>query len=303
MKSIKKAVIPAAGLGTRFFPATKAVPKEMLPIVDRPIILHVIEEAVNAGIEDIVLVQGRGKVAIEDFFDVSYELEDKLIKDGKESLLNSIRTIRAKANIISVRQKVAMGLGHAVYCSKSVIGDSPFAVLLGDEISSLSGVQENTTMALKKFYEETERSVTAVMKVKPENVHKYGVIDFNLDELNRMKVNSLVEKPASDCAPSFWAMPGRYVFSSKFFSCLENQKPGLSGEVQLTDAMNLLANSQGLYAIESLGERYDAGDKLEYLRANIEFALSRDDLHLPLMQILEKIVNKNKSSESCKILI
>lgn len=288
---IKKAVIPAAGLGTRFFPATKTIPKEMLPIVDRPIILYVIEEAMQAGIEDIILIQGRGKTAIEDFFDISYELEDKLIKDGKSEILESIARIRNNVNIISVRQKSALGLGHAVKCAKPVVGNEPFAVLLGDEITLTKSRSENITAHLCDQYEQTKASSVWVLPVEKENTHKYGIVDFgstdSKDLSKGLKVRGVVEKPKSELAPSLWALPGRYVFSSKILEILETTPAGFNGEIQLSDAMNTLARVSDLNAYSFLSRRFDAGDKLGYLIANIEVALEREDLKADLIKYLK----------------
>lgn len=288
---IKKAVIPAAGLGTRFFPATKTIPKEMLPIVDRPIILYVIEEAMQAGIEDIILIQGRGKTAIEDFFDISYELEDKLIKDGKSEILESIARIRNNVNIISVRQKSALGLGHAVKCAKPVVGNEPFAVLLGDEITLTKSRSENITAHLCDQYEQTKASSVWVLPVEKENTHKYGIVDFgsidSKDLSKGLKVRGVVEKPKSELAPSLWALPGRYVFSSKILEILETTPAGYNGEIQLSDAMNTLARSSDLNAYSFSSRRFDAGDKLGYLIANIEVALEREDLKADLIKYLK----------------
>ncbi len=288
---IKKAVIPAAGLGTRFFPATKTIPKEMLPIVDRPAILYVIEEAMQAGIQDIILIQGRGKTAIEDFFDVSYELEDKLIKDGKSEILDSLRQIRNNVNIISVRQKSAMGLGHAIKCAKPVTGNEPFAVLLGDEITLTKSRSENVTGFLCDQYEKTHESSVWVLPVEKENTEKYGIVDFgsknSTDLSNGLQVKGVVEKPNSDSAPSLWALPGRYVFSSKILNILDTTKAGLNGEIQLSDAMNTLAQTDKLNAYSFAARRFDAGDKLGFLIANIEVALDREDLKHDLMKYLK----------------
>ncbi len=288
---IKKAVIPAAGLGTRFFPATKTIPKEMLPIVDRPIILYVIEEAMQAGIEDIILIQGRGKTAIEDFFDISYELEDKLIKDGKSEVLESINHIRNNVNIISVRQKSALGLGHAVKCAKPVVGDEPFAVLLGDEITLTKNRSENITAHLCDQYEKTKASSVWVLPVEKENTHKYGIVDFGTADSNDlskgMKIMGVVEKPKSAQAPSLWALPGRYVFSSKILEILEMTPAGFNREIQLSDAMNAFARVEELNAYSFSSRRFDAGDKLGYLIANIEVALEREDLKADLVKYLK----------------
>jgi UTP--glucose-1-phosphate uridylyltransferase len=279
MSKVKKAIIPAAGLGTRFLPATKTVPKEMLTIVDAPIIFYVVEEALNAGIEDIVLIQGRGKTAIEDFFDTSYELEDKLAKDGKFQLLERTKRIREMVNIISIRQKQPLGLGHAVLCGRAVIGDSPFAVLLGDEIMVTPNQGEANTMAqLCQRHDDLNASVVAVMEVPAEDVSKYGIADVSPVSDGLFKVKGFVEKPKLEKAPSRWALPGRYVFEPQIFEELRNGKPGALGEIQLTDSMNSLCQKQNFYASTFSAERFDAGDKLGYLRANVELALMNPEL-------------------------
>ncbi len=290
MKKVRKAVIPAAGLGTRFFPATKTIPKEMLPIVDKPTILYVVEEAMQAGIEDIILISGRGKHSIEDFFDISFELEEKLIKDGKEKILKSLHDIRQNMNIISIRQKNALGLGHAIQCSKSVIGEEPFAVLLGDEITISSEKSTNVTNYLIQKQNETQASCVWVLPVELQDVSKYGIIDLGpsagQDLSKGQKVLAVVEKPAMEKAPSLWALPGRYVFNSEIFKHLEQIKPGANGELQLSDAMNILASKSNLNAYSFETKRFDAGDKIGFLIANIEVALSRSDLKEPLLKYL-----------------
>lgn len=294
MNKVKKAVIPAAGLGTRFFPATKNVPKEMLPIIDKPAILYVIEEAVQAGIEDIILIQGRGKTAIEDFFDINYELEDKLVKDGKEHLIRELDNIRNNVNIISIRQKQALGLGHAVYCSKSVVGDVPFAVLLGDEITYAESKESNTTYKLIQNYERSQLSSVAVIKTTPENVHKYGVIAFNGEFKNPVRVTDLVEKPKREQSPSLYALPGRYCFSASIFEYLKNAKAGVNGEIQLTDSMIELAKNEGLEAMTVDALRFDVGDKVGFLRANIEFALKHPEIQEEMSVMLNDLKSKYK---------
>lgn len=303
-QSVKKAIIPAAGLGTRFFPATKTVPKEMLPIVDRPTILYVIEEAVQAGIEDIVLIQGRGKTAIEDFFDISYELETKLIQDGKESLLKEINHIRDNINLISLRQKSALGLGHAIKCAESVIGQQPFAVLLGDEITLSKTKEENVTRFLIEQTIKNQQSSVWVLPIELSESHKYGLVDLGLQGLKMTTqdlatgqvVKGVVEKPKADKAPSAWALPGRYVFQPEIMKCLAEIKPGINGEYQLSDAMNLLAqksfsepaNNSKLSAYSFNTRRFDAGDKLGFIIANIELALERPDLKDGLLDYLNQ---------------
>jgi UTP--glucose-1-phosphate uridylyltransferase len=293
MSKVKKAIIPAAGLGTRFLPATKTVPKEMLTIVDAPIIFYVVEEAVKAGIEDIVLIQGRGKTAIEDFFDTSYELEDKLSKDGKIGLLERLIRIREMANIISVRQKHPLGLGHAVLCGEKIVGDSPFAVMLGDEIMVPHNGEPSTIAQLAKLYEENRASTVAVMQVPDEDVSKYGIADVQTVRPDLFRVKGFVEKPALSAAPSRWALPGRYVFSPDIFSYLKKAKPGVLGEIQLTDSMNEMSRDQAVFASPLVSHRFDAGDKLGYLKANIELGLKhpevRDGLKKYLLQIASQL--------------
>lgn len=292
---VKKAIIPAAGLGTRFFPATKTVPKEMLPIVDKPTILYVIEEAIQAGIEDIILIQGRGKTAIEDFFDISYELEDKLIREGKEAILKQIDYIRNNANIISIRQKAALGLGHAVKCAESITGNNPFAVLLGDEITLSSDKEHNVTNHLVKHCGETNTSGVWVLPVEAQETHKYGIVDLGPELLNAthekllggQKIKGVVEKPKPEVAPSKWALPGRYVFQAEIMKYLSEIKPGFNGEFQLSDAMNLLAQKSNLMAYSFETRRFDAGDKLGFLLANIELALERPELKEGLLKYLK----------------
>lgn len=278
MSQVKKAIIPAAGLGTRFLPATKTVPKEMLTIVDAPIIFYVVEEAVEAGIEEIILIQGRGKTAIEDFFDRSYELEDRLEKDGRLDLLDRVIRIREKANIISIRQKQPLGLGHAVLCAQSVINQHPFAVLLGDEIMLAKTGRPNTTSLLCQKYNELKKSVVAVMEVAKEEVSKYGIAEVSPYADKLFKVNSFVEKPKPGQTNSRWALPGRYVFNAEIFEHLRVAKPTLNGEIQLTDSMNSLAVKSDFFATTFDALRFDAGDKLGYLKANVEFALRNPDL-------------------------
>lgn len=286
MGKVKKAIIPAAGLGTRFLPATKTVPKEMLTIVDAPIILYVVEEAVEAGIEDIVLIAGRGKYAIEDFFDTSYELEDKLAKDGKAHLLERVTKIRDKANIISIRQKQAMGLGHAVHCGLPIIGKEPFAVLLGDEITM---GQPNVTSQLVKSFDETSTSTISIMKVDDKDVSKYGIAEVEENSQGFFKVKSLMEKPKPSETKSRWALPGRYVFDNHIMDILNSAKPSLNGEIQLTDSMKVLCQTKGLNAMTFTADRYDAGDKLGYLQANIELALRNSELSVELKNYIKQL--------------
>lgn len=289
-QKVKKAIVPAAGLGTRFLPATKTVPKEMLTIVDAPIILYVVEEAMQAGIEDLILIQGRGKTAIEDFFDYTYELEDKLAKDNKEHLLERVRKVRDNINIISIRQKQPLGLGHAVLCGQPIVGDSPFAVLLGDEIMINAKPEDNTTSLLCRVFEEAGGSAVAVMEVEASQVSKYGIAQVEDYKEDVFRVRGFVEKPKPEDAPSRWALPGRYVFDPRIFDDLRTATPGVLGEIQLTDSMNRLAKSQPFFAAKFSAKRYDAGDKLGYLMANIELALQNPELSTDLRLALKKLI-------------
>jgi len=274
--TIKKAIIPAAGLGTRFLPATKAQPKEMLPIVDKPTIQYIIEEAVASGIEDIIIVSGRGKRAIEDHFDKSYELEETLVKKEKWSMLKEVQDISDLANIHYIRQKEPKGLGHAIYCARRFIGDEPFAVMLGDDIVTSDNP---CLMQLIEKYDEYKSSIIGVQEVEDQDVSKYGIIDpketFG-DGL--IDVRSLVEKPILGENPSNYAVMGRYILTPEIFNILETLPAGAGGEIQLTDAIVLLNESQSVYAYQFEGARYDVGDKLGFIKAQIDFALKREDL-------------------------
>lgn len=303
MKKVKKAIIPAAGLGTRFLPATKTVPKEMLTIVDAPIIFYVVEEAVNSGIEDIILIAGRGKHAIEDFFDTSYEIEDRLLKDGKTEILERLEKIRNMANIISIRQKQALGLGHAIWCGKKIVGNEPFAVLLGDEITVKTQKQEAITKTLVDAFETSNRSSIGVMKVDDNLVSKYGIAETNslLPEifnsksgktLERFAVSKLLEKPNKNDTLSRWAITGRYVLSPQIFEILENQKPIKNNEIQLTDALDKLIAIEGVDVYPNSCLRYDAGDKVGYLQANIEFGLRNPEIKTELKNYLLSLSQK-----------
>ncbi|MBO1511776.1 UTP--glucose-1-phosphate uridylyltransferase GalU [Metabacillus bambusae] len=284
--TIRKAIIPAAGLGTRFLPATKAQPKEMLPIVDKPTIQYIVEEAVRSGIEDIIIVSGRGKRAIEDHFDKSYELEETLAKKGDYTRLEDVQNISKLANIHYIRQKEPLGLGHAIYCARRFIGDEPFAVMLGDDIVTSS------TPCLKQLIERHNQynaSIVGVQRVKNEDVSKYGIIkvDHQEDE-GLFKIDSLVEKPKFGQNPSNIAVMGRYILQPEIFEILENQEPGAGGEIQLTDAICKLTDYQDVYAYEFDGVRYDVGDKLGFIKATIDFALEREELNQELVQYLKE---------------
>ena len=275
---VRKAVIPVAGLGTRFLPATKTVPKEMLPIVDKPTLLYVIEEIVAAGITEVVLIAGRGKTAIEDFFDTSYELEDTLEKAGRRELLRGFYRTVENLRVVSIRQHVALGLGHAVLSARSAIGKEPFAVLLGDEIMVTRAGKPSGIAQLTQIYEREQTSTVAVMEVPASEVSKYGIVDAAKRGPNLWSVRAVMEKPAVEKAPSRLALPGRYVFDSAIFEDLERTTPGAGGEIQLSDAMTSLATRKGLLAATIDADRFDAGDKLGYLKANVEMGLRHPDL-------------------------
>lgn len=285
---IKKAVIPAAGLGTRFLPATKTIPKEMLPIIDTPTILYVVQEAIDAGVEDIIIVAGRNKTAIEDFFDRSYELEDTLEKAGKTDLLKIVKNIQSMVNVISIRQKEAKGLGHAVYTAKPIVGDQPFAVLLGDEIT-FPTTHGGVTSQLLEVYSENNISTVSVMEVPEQDVSKYGIVDVSGSP---MKIKSVIEKPSVELAPSRWALPGRYIFTHKILAALESTKPGKNGEIQLTDAMTMVAQNEGMIAHPFVAQRYDAGDKFGYLQANIELGLKHPEVGQQLKDYILNLAQK-----------
>lgn len=289
MKRIRKAIIPAAGLGTRFLPATKATPKEMLPVVDTPAIQYIVEEAAKSGIEDIVIISGRGKRAIEDHFDKSYELEDVLLKHNKISELEEIKGISNMANIYYVRQKEARGLGHAIHCAKTFIGNEPFAVLLGDD---LVYSEKPCLSQLMDAYEKYQSSIVGVQRVDKDKVNLYGIIDGDEIAPKVMKVKEMVEKPDKEHAPSNVAILGRYILEPEIFDILENQKPGKNGEIQLTDALRTLLTIQDIYSYEFDGIRYDLGDKLGFVQATIEYALRRDDLKDNLKAYLKDISKK-----------
>ena len=267
---VRKAVIPAAGLGTRFLPATKSQPKEMLPIVDKPTIQYIIEEAASAGVEDIIVVTGRNKRSIEDHFDRSIELELELERKGKEELLQMVKSIPSIANIHFIRQKMPLGLGHAVLTAGHFIGDEPFAVLLGDDVVVS---RKPVLQQMVEVFNEYKTSILGVQEVSEDVVHKYGIVDCKHVDENIFKVKDLVEKPKLEDAPSRIAILGRYILTPTIFSYLETQEPGAGGEIQLTDGLKRLAKSEAMYAYIFKGHRYDVGTKIGFLQANIEFAL------------------------------
>ena len=286
---IRKAVIPAAGLGTRFLPATKAQPKEMLPIVDKPTIQYVIEEAVASGVDDILIVTGKDKRAIEDHFDRAAELESLLLRRGQRALARSVRRISELADLHYVRQKEPLGLGHAVWCARRHVGEEPFAVLLGDDVVQSA---EPCLKQLIRQYERHRRPVLGIQRVPPEEVSRYGVIAGRPLGDRLWEVVSLVEKPSPAEAPSNLAIIGRYVLEPEVFPILERQAPGAGGEIQLTDALKELNAVRPLLAYEFEGVRYDVGDRLGYLRATVEFALARDDLAGPFAAFLRDLLER-----------
>lgn len=293
MQKIKKAVIPVAGLGTRFLPATKAIPKELIPIIDIPMVQYIVEEAVSSGIEHIILVTARNKEAIENHFDFNYELEERMQKAGKKNLAELSASIGANVVISSVRQKNPMGLGHAVLSAAPLVGDEPFAVLLGDDL--IDAPQNPATKQLIGVAQKLQGSVIGVMSVPRDQVSKYGIIEGTPVEGSERtwKMKSMVEKPQPDQAPSELATPGRYVFSPEIFEVLRQTKPGRGGEIQLTDAIATLAKSKPVYAYEFTGDRYDTGDQLGYLEATIAFGLKRPELKQPLMALMKKYLGKS----------
>lgn len=287
---VKKAVIPAAGLGTRFLPATKSQPKEMLPIVDKPAIQYVVEQAIEAGIEDLLIITGRGKRTIEDHFDRSFELEYRLEQAGKFDDLNMIRGISDMAAIHYIRQKEPQGLGAAVALAKPHVDGEPFAVLLGDDIIA-SG---NLLQHMIKVYDRYGRSVIAAMEVPRAEIHLYGAIEPEFVEDNLARVVRIVEKPSAEEAPSTFAALGNYVLTPEIFDSLAETAPDAGGEVQLTDALNHLAQHQTVYAYVFEGVRYDIGKKIDYLRATVELAIDRDDLGPEFRAFLADLVQRKR---------
>lgn len=293
MKKVRKAIIPAAGLGTRFLPATKAMPKEMLPIVDKPTIQYIVEEAIESGIEDIIVVTGKGKRAIEDHFDIAFELEHTLEEKGKLDILQKVQQ-SSNVELHYIRQKEPKGLGHAVWCARNFIGDEPFAVLLGDDI-----VQADVpcTKQLIEQYDRTGSAVIGVQAVGPDQTHRYGIVD-PLEKFEQLyKVRRFVEKPPLGQAPSNLAIMGRYILIPEIFEYLGRQEPGSGGEIQLTDAIQKLNEETGVYAYDFNGIRYDVGEKLGFITTTIDFALRNRELRFRLMDELEVILEREKVSE------
>ncbi|CAM3269402.1 UTP--glucose-1-phosphate uridylyltransferase GalU [Paenibacillus lupini] len=293
MNKVKKAIIPAAGLGTRFLPATKAMPKEMLPIVDKPTIQYIVEEAIASGIEDIIIVTGKGKRAIEDHFDHAFELEHNLFSKGKFELLDEVRR-SSNVAIHYIRQKEAKGLGHAVWCARNFIGNEPFAVLLGDDIVQS---QVPCVKQLIEQYERTDRSVIGVQSVKEDQTDRYGIVD-PIEKFDRLyQVRRFVEKPNKGQAPSNLAIMGRYILTPEIFDYLENQEEGAGGEIQLTDAIQRLNESQGVYAYDFEGIRYDVGEKLGFITTTLDFALRNEELRIPLLAAMEEMIVREQSNK------
>lgn len=296
MKKVTKAIIPAAGLGTRFLPATKAMPKEMLPIVDKPTIQYIVEEAIASGIEDIIIVTGKGKRAIEDHFDIAFELEHTLIEKGKLELLQAVQR-SSNVTIHYIRQKEAKGLGHAVWCARKFIGNEPFAVLLGDDIVES---EVPCTRQLIEQYDATGKSVIGVQTVSVDQTQRYGIVDpvgMEVEGSRLVQVNRFVEKPKPGHAPSNLAIMGRYVLTPEIFDFLELQEKGAGDEIQLTDAIQKLNESEGVFAYDFEGKRYDVGEKLGFILTTIDFALRNKELKLPLMTALEEIVEQQQASQ------
>ncbi|WP_163183089.1 UTP--glucose-1-phosphate uridylyltransferase GalU [Neobacillus sedimentimangrovi] len=291
MRKVRKAIIPAAGLGTRFLPATKAMPKEMLPIVDKPTIQYIVEEAIESGIEDIIIVTGKGKRAIEDHFDHAFELEQILQEKGKFDLLKKVQASSNLVDIHYIRQKEPKGLGHAVWCARNFIGNEPFAVLLGDDI-----VQAKTPCLrqLINEFENTLSSVIGVQQVPDSETHRYGIIDPLEQQGRRYQVRQFVEKPKPGTAPSNLAIIGRYVLTPEIFMFLERQEIGAGGEIQLTDAIQMLNKIQRVFAFQFEGERYDVGEKLGFIETTIEFALQNKELKDGLLEFMEKKLKEMK---------
>lgn len=270
LKEIKKAILPAAGLGTRFLPATKASPKEMLPIVDKPLVQYAVEEAARCGIEEFIIITGKQKRAIEDHFDSAFELEETLKKSGKETLLADINDLSSNVEFAYIRQKAALGLGHAIYCARSFVKDEPFVVILSDDVIAPAETLLSDMMGL---YREVNAPVVALMRVDRAEIHRYGVIDGVEERDGVYRIRDLVEKPRAEDAPSDLAIIGRYILTPDIFDVLRDLPPGRGGEIQLTDALKVLLEGRPLYGYVFKGTRYDAGDRLGFLKATVDFAL------------------------------
>ena len=285
---IRKAIIPAAGLGTRFLPATKAQPKEMLPIVDKPTIQYIVEEAIASGIEEILIITGRNKKSIEDHFDKSVELEMELEKHNKNQLLELVQDISEMVDIHYIRQNEPQGLGHAIRCAKTFVGDEPFAILLGDDI--VYNPEKPCLKQLMDCYNEYKTSILGVQTVPEEDVNKYGIVDGIQIEDRVSKVKGLIEKPSIEEAPSNIAILGRYIVTPRIFDILDNTAPGKGNEIQLTDALLQLLKEEAMYAYNFEGRRYDVGDKLGYLQATVEYALRKPELREGFIEYLQNTI-------------
>ncbi|GMR63355.1 UTP--glucose-1-phosphate uridylyltransferase GalU [Bacillus cereus] len=295
MKRVRKAIIPAAGLGTRFLPATKAMPKEMLPIVDKPTIQYIVEEAIKSGIEDIIIVTGKTKRSIEDHFDNAFELEQNLLEKKKYELLEKVQASSKMVDIHYIRQKEPKGLGHAVWCARKFIGDEPFAVLLGDDIVQ---AEKPCLRQLIEEYDKTLSSVIGVQTVPEDETHRYGIIDPLEQEGRRYQVRNFVEKPAAGTAPSNLAIMGRYVLTPEIFMFLEQQHVGAGGEIQLTDAIQSLNEIQRVFAYDFEGKRYDVGEKLGFVQTTIEMALQHPELSGDMVTMMKRILEEHTNQES-----
>ncbi|SFB30035.1 UTP--glucose-1-phosphate uridylyltransferase [Cohnella sp. OV330] len=289
MAKVKKAIIPAAGLGTRFLPATKAMPKEMLPVVDKPTIQYIVEEAIESGIEDIIIVTGKGKRAIEDHFDNSFELEQILLEKKKYDLLDEVQKSSKLVDIHYIRQKEPNGLGHAIWCARKFIGQEPFAVLLGDDIIS---AEKPCLRQMIEKYERYNSSIIGVQHVTDEEVSRYGIVDGRWVEDALYQINHLVEKPKRGEAPSNLAIMGRYILNPGIFDILGNQNPGAGGEIQLTDAIATFNQTEAVYAYNFEGTRYDVGEKMGFIQTTIEFALQREELRSELLKYLSGVMER-----------
>ena len=297
MKKVRKAIIPAAGMGTRFLPATKALAKEMLPILDKPTIQYIIEEAVASGIEDIIIVTGKGKKAIEDHFDIAFELENNLENAGKFDLLEKVKAPSQLVDIHYIRQKEPRGLGHAVWSARKFIGDEPFAVLLGDDIVDTPDCEPGLKQLINQ-YEKTFSPVVGVQTVTDDQTHRYGIVDPLKQDGRAYQVKDFVEKPAPGTAPSNLAIMGRYVLTPEIFGFLDKQEIGAGGEIQLTDAISKLNEIQRVFAYDFEGTRYDVGEKLGFITTTIDYALRDDTLKDALMRFMEEKVEAKTTGAS-----
>ena len=288
MATVRKAIFPVAGLGTRFLPATKANPKEMLPVVDKPLIQYAVEEALEAGITDLIFITGRNKRAIADHFDKAYELEDELEKKNKTQMLDVIRNIiPSNVTCIYIRQPQALGLGHAVLCAKAAVGDEPFAVLLADDL--IHNNKKGCLSQMTSVFEENQASVIAVETVSRSETKKYGIVSLDKTRKGMNKIKSIVEKPSPEKAPSNLAVVGRYILTPQIFNLLETTKKGAGGEIQLTDAIAELLKKEAVYSLQFEGTRYDCGSKLGYLQANVEYGLKHPELSEEFSEYLSKL--------------